>query len=73
MARIDVGEHATATEVMVTGIAVTVTLAEPALVESWVEVAVMVSEPEAGTAAGAVYSPELEIVPETADQVTAEL
>jgi hypothetical protein len=43
------------------------------LVESWVEVAVMVSEPEAGTAAGAVYSPELEIVPETADQVTAEL
>jgi hypothetical protein len=34
---------------------------------------VTVSDPEAGTVAGDVYSPELEIVPETADQVTAEL
>lgn len=71
--RMDDGEHATATEVMVTGMAVTVTLAEPDLVESCVEVAVTVSDPEAGTVAGAVYSPELEIVPEIADQVTAEL
>ncbi|HEX4019932.1 MAG TPA: hypothetical protein VHX63_02210 [Acidobacteriaceae bacterium] len=55
------------------GGAVTVKVAEPVLVESWVEVALMVSDPEAGTVAGAVYSPELEIVPETADQVTAEL
>jgi hypothetical protein len=38
-----------------------------------VEVALIVSDPEAGTVAGAVYNPELEIVPETADQVTAEL
>ena len=73
MVRMDVGVHATATEVMVTGIAVTVTLAEPALVESWEEMAVMVSDPEAGTVAGAVYSPALEIVPEAADQVTVEL
>jgi hypothetical protein len=50
-----------------------VRVADPDLVESWVEVAVMEADPEAGTAAGAVYSPELEIVPETADQVTAEL
>jgi hypothetical protein len=33
----------------------------------------MVSEPEVGTVAGAMYDPELEIVPETADQATAEL
>jgi hypothetical protein len=69
----DEGEHATATEVMVAGIAVTVTLAEPVLVESWVEVAVMEAEPEAGTVAGVVYSPELETVPESAVHVTAEL
>jgi hypothetical protein len=43
------------------------------LVESCEEVAVMVSDPEAGTVAGAVYSPALEIVPEAADQVTVEL
>lgn len=67
------GEHVTAIEVTVTGTAITVTLADPALVESCVEVAVMVSDPETGTDAGAVYSPELEIVPEFADQVTAEL
>ena len=73
MVRMDVGEQATATEVMVTGTGVTVTLAEPDLVESWVEVAVIEAEPEAGTVGGAVYRPELEIVPEFADQVTAEL
>ena len=71
--KIDEGEQTTVTDVIVTGTAVTVTLAEPDLVESWVEAAVMVSDPEAGTVAGAEYSPELEIVPETADQVTAEL
>jgi hypothetical protein len=43
------------------------------LVESWVEVAVIAAEPEAGTVAGDVYSPELEIVPEFADQVATEL
>jgi hypothetical protein len=52
---------------------VTVMVVEPDLVESWVEDAFMVSDPEAGTVAGAVYSPEPETVPETADQVTAEL
>jgi hypothetical protein len=46
---------------------------EPVLVESCIEVAVIVAEPEAGTVAGAVYNPELEIVPEFADQATAEL
>jgi hypothetical protein len=45
----------------------------PDLVESSVDVALIVSEPEAGALAGAVYSPELETVPETADQVTVEL
>jgi hypothetical protein len=53
--------------------AVTVIVSLFDLVESCVEVAVTVSDPEAGTVAGDVYSPELEIVPETADQVTAEL
>lgn len=67
-----VGVHETLTDVIVDG-AVIVTLAEPDLVESWVEVALMVSVPEAGTDIGAMYRPELEIVPETADQVTAEL
>jgi hypothetical protein len=68
-----VGVQETLTEVMVEGTVVTVTLALPDFVESWVEVALTVSDPEAGTVAGAVYSPELEIVPETADQVTEEL
>ena len=68
----DAGEQTTVTEVIVDG-TVTVIVAKPDLVESCVEVAVIVSDPEAGTDAGAVYSPELEIVPETADQVTVEL
>jgi hypothetical protein len=68
----DAGEQTTVTEVIVDG-TVTVTVAEPALVNSCVEVAVIVAEPEAGTVAGAVYNPELEIVPESADQVTEEL
>ena len=55
-----------------TGVTVVI-LAEPVFVESSVEVAVMVSDPEAGTVAGAVYSPELEMAPETADQLTVEL
>jgi hypothetical protein len=67
------GEQTTVTDVIVTGMAVMVTLAEPDLVESWVEVAVIAAEPEAGTVAGDVYSPELEIVPEFADQVATEL
>lgn len=71
--RMEEGEQLTVTEAIVTGTAVTVTLAEPVLVESAVEIAVIVSDPEAGTIAGAVYIPELEIVPETADHVTAEL
>jgi hypothetical protein len=48
-------------------------VAVPVFVGSSVEVALTVSEPEVGTVAGAVYSPELEIVPETADQATPEL
>jgi hypothetical protein len=68
----EAGEQVTATEVIVSG-TVTVTVVEPDLVESCVEVALMVSEPKAGALAGAVYCPELEIVPETADQVTLEL
>jgi len=50
---IDTGEQATETAVIVGG-TVTVTVAEPDLVESCVEAAVMVSDPEAGTDAGAV-------------------
>ena len=48
-----VGVQETLTEVIV-GAGVIVTLAEPDLVESWVEVALMVSDPEGGTVAGAV-------------------
>jgi hypothetical protein len=65
-----VGAQETPTEVIVGG--VTATVAVPDFEESCVEVALIVSDPEAGTVAGAVYSPELEIVPETADQVTVE-
>ena len=72
MVWMDTGEQATVTDVIVAA-TVTVTVAEPDLFESCVEMAVTVSDPEAGTVAGAVYSPELEIVPDTADQVTAEL
>jgi hypothetical protein len=67
-----VGLQETLTDVMLGGGA-TVTVAVPNLVESDVEVALTVSDPEVGMVAGAVYSPELEMVPETADQVTAEL
>ena len=69
----DAGVQTAETEVIVDGTGVTVTLAETDLVESSVEVAVIVSDPETGTVAGAVYSPKLEIVPETADQITVEL
>jgi hypothetical protein len=65
-------EQDTVTDVIVGG-ADRVTVAEPDLVESWLEVAVIVADPAAGTATGAVYSPELVIVPEFAVQVTAEL
>jgi hypothetical protein len=64
--------HETATDVMV-GAGATVTVAVPDFVESCVEIALTVSDPDVGTVAGAVYIPELEIVPEFADQVTAEL
>ncbi len=47
--------------------------AVPIFVESCVDVALTVDAPEEGTVAGAVYSPELEIVPESAVQFTAEL
>jgi hypothetical protein len=68
----DAGEQVTDSEVIVTG-TVTVTVVDPDLVESSVDAAVMVSDPEAGTVAGAVYDPELEIEPETADHITVEL
>jgi hypothetical protein len=71
--RTDEGEQATATDVIVTCTGAMVTLAEPVFVESWVDVALMDAIPEAGTLAGAVYKPEVAIVPESADQVTAEL
>jgi hypothetical protein len=49
------------------------TIAVPDFVVSCVEIALTVSQPEAGAVFGAVYKPELEIVPVTADQLTAEL
>lgn len=52
---------------------VTVTFVVPDFVESCVEVALIVAEPEAGAADAAVYAPALVSVPESADQVTAEL
>ena len=71
---IDVGLQTRETAVIVGDVAaVMVILAVPSFVVSWVEVALTISEPEAGTVAGAVYSPVLEMVPEVADQVTAEL
>lgn len=48
-----VGEQVTVTDVIVGG-RVTITVDDPDLVASWVDVAVMVAEPEAGTVAGAV-------------------
>jgi hypothetical protein len=67
-----VGVQVTATEVTVGAIS-TANLAPPDFDESSTDVAVTVSEPEVGTVPGAVYSPELETLPEIADQVTAEL
>jgi len=67
-----VGELVTETELIVEA-TINVTVAEPDSPGFSVDVAVMVSDPEAGTLAGAVYSPMPEIVPETADQVRAEL
>lgn len=64
-----VGKQETLTEVMVGGTAVTVTLVEPDLVESWVEVAVTVAVP----VAEGVNTPAEVIVPPVAVQVTAEL
>jgi hypothetical protein len=69
----EVGKHETLTKVMEAGGGVTVMLAVPASVESSVDVAVIVSDPEAGTVAGAVYTPELVMVPEVAVHVTVEL
>jgi hypothetical protein len=68
----DAGEQATATEVIVE-VAVTVTVAEPDLVVSWVEVAVMVA---AAPAPLGVKTPALLTVPVLVgltDHVTAEL
>jgi hypothetical protein len=62
------------TEVMVGEAgAVMLIFAAPSFVVSWVEVALTLSEPDVGTAAGAVYRPELETVPKAADQATLEL
>jgi len=64
---IDAGVHTTETEVTVAGIA-TISVAEPDLVESWVEVAVIVGVP----APEGENTPEAETVPPVADQVTPE-
>jgi hypothetical protein len=64
----DAGEQATETEVIVTG-TVTDTVADPDLVESSVDVAVMVAVP----AAEGVNTPAEVVVPSVADQVTPEL
>ncbi|MGA9587720.1 MAG: hypothetical protein WBQ95_20490 [Terracidiphilus sp.] len=71
----DVGLQARETAVMAGGAAGAVMeiFAVPSFVESSVEIALTLSEPAAGTADGAVYRPELETVPETADHVTLEL
>lgn len=65
----DVGEQETLTEVMVAAVDVTDTLAEPDLLVSCVEVAVMVAVPEVL----GVKTPEELIAPFVADQVTEEL
>jgi hypothetical protein len=64
----DAGEQSTETEIM-PGVVVTVTGADPDLVESCVEVAVIVAVP----AAVGVKTPDELIVPPVAAQVTAEL
>jgi hypothetical protein len=66
--RIEAGLQITVTDVMVTG-TVTVTVAELDLVESCVDVAVIVAVP----AAEGVKRPAGVIVPSVADQLTAEL
>ena len=48
----------------------TLTELEPAFFASWFEVATIVSRPDEGALAGAVYNPVLVIVPDVADQVT---
>jgi hypothetical protein len=71
---IDAGLHTTATPVIVgAGGVVIVIVAVPDLVGSALEVALMTSDPEAGTFAGAAYNPTLEIVPDVADQETSEV
>ena len=67
------GVAVTETAVMETAMPVKSMVAVPNFVGSSTEVALTVSEPEAGRLAGWVYSPELDMVPETADQVTTEL
>jgi hypothetical protein len=64
----DTGEQATETDVIVTG-TFTVTVADPDLVESSVDVAVMVAVP----AAEGVNTPDDVVVPSVADHVTPEL
>jgi hypothetical protein len=66
----EAGEQATATEVIVEGTAiVTVTVAEPDLVGSSVDVAVMVAAP----VAEGVNTPAEVVVPSVANQVTPEV
>lgn len=70
MVRMEAGEQATATEVIVEGTAtVTVTVAEPDLVGSSVDVAVMVAAP----VAEGVNTPVVVVVPSVANQVTPEV
>jgi len=65
----EVGEHETLTDVIVGDTVVTVTVAEPDLVESSVEVAVMLAVP----VAEGVKTPAEVIVPPVAVHVTPEL
>ena len=59
------GEHKTATEVIVGGV-VTVTVADPDLEVSWVDVAVMIAVP----AEEGLNTPEEVTVPPVADHLT---
>jgi hypothetical protein len=64
----------TVTDVIVGAVgAVIAIFAEPSFVGSSVEIALTLSEPDVGTVDGEVYRPEVETVPEAADQVTFEL
>jgi hypothetical protein len=65
--------QATDTEVTLTTGAVMAMVVIPLIAGFWMEVAVMVTYPEAGTLAGAVNAPLDEMPPALADQVTAEL